>query len=215
MPEPKVQEFFSKVQNGIDTYLPVGTGSYTGSDFGKTLAGNGYVHSMVPAAIVGAGTGALLSALTGRSVLGGAGLGLGLGAGLGALHQTLYDKNKDYAFNNPFTKFVEWMTVPKDANGAVNIYDYIRDNVLKVNKDDKLPVKLFKNFGHMVGANGKMQVAYDDLRDYLANTNDTNLVDEATNYFKYPGEPIPLNIPADKIRPHHLYYPAFLLRQQK
>ena len=203
MPEPN--EFFSKIQNVIDTGINFGTGSYKADDFGQTLAGNGYVHS----------TGALLSALTGRSILGGAGIGLGLGAGLGALHQTLYDNNKDYAFNNPFTKFVECMAVPKDENGVVNVYDYIKNNLLKPEKTDKLPVKLFKNFGHLIGSQGQLKVPYNDLRDYLAGSDDSNLADSAAQYLQYPGPSIPLNIPADKIRPHHLYYPAFLLRQQK
>lgn len=214
LPSPvEIKEVVPKIQNIIDTGTAFGTGSYKGSDLGKTLIGNGYVHSMVPASLVGAGTGALLSALTGGSILSGAGLGLGLGAGLGALHQKLYDSNKDYAFNNPFTKFVEWMAVPRDKDGIVNVYDRIKDSLLKYKPGDNAG-NFFKWVGH--ANSDKLNFNYNDLRDYLANTKDKNLLDDAASYIKYPGPPLPLNIPADKIRPHHLYYPAaYLLRQQK
>ncbi len=208
----QLKELGPTTQKLIDDNIGIGSGSYGGSGFLSGPLGNGYVQSIIPASLAGAGIGALINAIRGKSILAGAGIGLGAGAGLGALHQTMYDFDKDYAFNNPFTKFMEWLTLPKNESGVFDVYSAISNQI--DSKNDKLST-FAKNF--ILGPHkDKLRFNYNDLRNYLARTNNTNLVKDFSNYLGFPEEfDTKLNIPADKIRPHHLYYPAFLLRQQK
>lgn len=185
-------------QKVVDKALSYGTGDWTGADLTSTLKGNGYVHSMVPGAIAGAGMGALLSALMGKNVLSGAGIGLGLGAGLGAVHQYFYDTNKDYAFNNPFTKFMETMMVPKDRRGIINAYNYIKDYVTESDTDNvntKLVKQIIRN------NSDKLKFNYNTARNWMQNGNEDIDLGLA-------------NIPAAKLRPHHLYYPLWFIQQR-
>lgn len=202
-------------QKVVDKALSFGTGSWEGPDWQTSLAGNGYAQSMIPGALAGAGVGALINALRGKSILSGAGIGLGLGAGLGAAHQYLYDTNKEYAFNNPFTQFAEWMTVPKDAEGIVNAYDLIKGFTKPKEEDDSLTAaaKSFINTNPMIRG---INFNYNDLRNYAMQANGDIVKDlEAA----YPFIPTDLafntyglrkpSIDASKLRPHHLYYPLY------
>ena len=179
-------------QKAVDTGLSFGTGNWKGPNLKWNLLGNGYVHSMVPSTLIGAGVGGLINLLRGKSLLSGMGIGGLAGAGLGALHQYMYDTNKDYAFKNPFTKFTEWLTVPKDKNGMIDAYKLV--------------------MGKQSPYEDTTLVSYPDLRDkfYNAKGNYADTLFKGLNEWDDEG-PV-LNISADKLRPHHLYYPLTGLR---
>ena len=197
-------------QKIVDKALSYGTGSWTGPDWKSTLTGNGYVQSMVPSALVGAGAGALINALRRKSILGGAGIGLGVGAGLGAIHQTLYDNSKDYAFGNPFTKAVEYFTVPKDKNGLIDTYQYIKD-LVKTMPSDSPEVKAWKK-NIRDHADEFPKLDYNKMRKAMADNADASVFNPLLEAYGVDPAMVPFSVSGDQLRPHHLSYPLYLLK---